>query len=117
MDTECEEHDGGQCAGSANNSACDVSTTEHMECSPGISGGNDLFSLALHELEAKAHQSGFSIHVVPYDGNCMFSALSYQLQSIGVSNSDKLRQMVAKKLSHMMPTMQTHELLMLKMNT
>ena len=62
IDTECEEHDGGQCAGSANNSACDVSTTEHMECSPGISDGNDLFSLALHELEAKARLSGFSIH-------------------------------------------------------
>ena len=98
MDTEREEHDGGQRAGSANNSACDVSTTEHMECSPGISEDNDSFSVALHELEAKAHQSGFSIHDVPYDGNCMFSALSYQLQSIGVSNSDELRQMVANYL-------------------
>ena len=90
MDTECEEHDGDQCAGSANNSACDVSTTEHMECSPGISDGNDLFSLALHELEAKARLSGFSIHDVPYDGNCMFSALSYQLQSTSLLQTDSL---------------------------
>ena len=69
MDTECEEHDGGQCAGNANNSACDVSTTEHMECSPGISDDNDSFSLALHKLETKARLSGFSIHDVPSDGN------------------------------------------------
>ena len=52
-----------------------------LECSQGISDGNDLFSLALHELEAKARLSDFSIHDVPYDGNCLFSALSYQLQS------------------------------------
>ena len=64
---------------------------------PGISDDNDSFSLALHELEAKARLNGFSIHNVTYDSNCMFSALSYQLKSTGVSNSE-LHQIVTNHL-------------------
>ena len=55
--------------------------SKSMECSS-ISDGNDVFSVALHKLEALACQNGFTIHPVPYDGNCMFSAVSYQLRTI-----------------------------------
>ena len=37
---------------------------------------------AVHKLETIASQIGFTIHDVPYyDGNCMFSAIAYQLNS------------------------------------
>ena len=73
--------------------------SESMECSS-ISDSNDVFSVALHKLEAVASQNGFTIHPVPSRGNCMFSAVSYQLQTSGVCNVDnnELRQMVANYL-------------------
>jgi len=51
-------------------------------------------------LETVAHQSGFIIHAVPYDGNCMFSAVSHQLQSAGICSveSNELREMVTNHL-------------------
>ena len=68
--------------------------SEPMECS------SDELSLALHKLKTLALQNGFAIYDVPYDGNCMFSAISHQLQTSDVCNVDssELRQMVA---SHM----------------
>ena len=39
------------------------------------------FSIALQQLRALAHQNSFTIQNVLYDGNCMFSAISYQLQN------------------------------------
>ena len=68
--------------------------SEPMECS------SDELSLALHKLKKMAFQNGFTIYDVPYDGNCMFSAISHQLQTSDVCNVDssELRQMVA---SHM----------------
>ena len=70
--------------------------SDSLECSS-ISDSNDV---ALHKLEAVASQNGFTIHPVPSDGNCMFSAVSYQLQTSGVCNVDnnELRQMVANYL-------------------
>ena len=55
---------------------------------------------AVHKLETIASQNGFTIHDVPYDGNCMFSAIAYQLNSSGVCdvNSNGLRQTIAKFL-------------------
>ena len=49
---------------------------------------------------SSAHQNSLTIHDVPYDGDCMFSAISYQLQKNGVCNADsnKLRQKVADHL-------------------
>ena len=41
----------------------------------------DAFSTAVHKLQTIASQNGFTIHDVPYDGNCMFSAIAYQLNS------------------------------------
>ena len=68
--------------------------SEPMECS------SDELSLALHKLKKLAFQNGFTIFDVPYDANCMFSAISHQLQTSDVCSIDssELRQMVA---SHM----------------
>ena len=49
--------------------------SEPMECS------GDELSLALQKLKKLALQNGFTIFDVPYDGNCMFSAISHQLQT------------------------------------
>ena len=64
-----------------------------MDCSD---NENDL-STAVHKLETIASQNGFTIHDVPYDGNCMFSAIAYQLNSSGVCDVDssRLRQTIA----------------------
>ena len=68
--------------------------SEPMECS------GDELSLALQKLKSLALQNGFAIYDVRYDGNCMFSAISHQLQTSDVCDVDssELRQMVA---SHM----------------
>ena len=52
---------------------------------------------AVHKLETIASQNGFTIHDVPYDGNCMFRAIAYQLNSTGVCDIDSngLRQTIA----------------------
>ena len=67
-----------------------------MECSD----NEDVLSTAVHKLETIASQIGFTIHDVPYDGNCMFSAIAYQLNSTGVCDvdSDGLRQTIAHYL-------------------
>ena len=101
MDTECEQLESNCYTDSAKNNSADVAVnveSESMECSS-ISD-SDVFSIALHKLGTLACQNGFTIHPVPSDGNCMFSAISYQLQSTGVCNVDnnELRQMVADYL-------------------
>ena len=65
-----------------------------------IHDGSNEFSTALCQLKVLACQNNFAIHDVPYDGNCMFSAVSYQLQTTGVCNveSSDLRQKVADHL-------------------
>ena len=70
-----------------------------MECSS-IHDDSDVFSTALHQLKVLASQNNFTVHNVPYDGNCMFSAASYQLQTTGVCcvDSSELRQKVADHL-------------------
>ena len=57
----------------------------------------DALSTAVHKLQTIASQNGFTIHDVPYDGNCMFSAIAYQLNSTGVCgvDSSRLRQTIA----------------------
>ena len=90
METECQ----GDSSGTAN-----VTTSvqnEPMECS----NDGDELSTALEQLKAFAKQNGFTIHNVPYDGDCMFSAISYQLQANDVCSADssELRQKVADYL-------------------
>ena len=60
----------------------------------------DEFSTALRQLKALACRNNFSVHDVPYDGNCIFNAVSYQLQTTGECNidSNELRQKVADHL-------------------
>ena len=90
MDTECESD-----SSATSNVAVSV-RNEPMECS----SNSDAFSTALQQLKSSAHQNSLTIHDVPYDGDCMFSAISYQLQKNGVCNADsnKLRQKVADHL-------------------
>ena len=92
MDTECELPDNGD--GNSTGVAMDVSET--ME----FSDDSDWFSIALQQLKALANQNNFLIHDVPYDGDCMFSAISYQLEDNGVCSGDSsvLRQKIADYL-------------------
>ena len=68
-----------------------------IEC---YDNNNDALTTAIHKLETLASQNGFTIHDVPCDGNCMFSAIVYQLNSTGVCDVDSngLRQMIADYL-------------------
>ena len=43
--------------------------------------GDDKITLAFDTLTAAAAELGYSIHDVPRDGNCLFSAIAYQLES------------------------------------
>ena len=55
-----------------------------MDCS----NSDDALLTAVHKLETIAGQNGFTIHDVPYDGNCMFSAIAYQLNSTSICDFD-----------------------------
>ena len=99
MDAECEQPQNDDCDGKcASNVAVDVES-EPMECSSTSYDSNE-FSIALSQLNALARLNSFTVNDVPYDGNCMFSAVSYQLQTSGVRNvdSNELRQKVADHL-------------------
>ena len=95
-----------------------------------ISDDSNEFSAALQQLKALVSQNSFTIHDVLYDGDCMFSAISYQLQNAGVCNADssELRQKVADHLEanaalyrdflcQPLTTMQTQSSQQLKMRT
>ena len=106
MHTEYKVPDNDHCADNASSSHCDVpilpvnEDCEHVECSLYTANGKSAFTVALHELEAMAHLKGFEVYNVPYDGNCMFSAISHQLQISDECNvdSDELRKMLANYL-------------------
>ena len=55
-----------------------------MDCSD----SNDPLVTAVHTPEAIASQNGFNIHEVPADGDCMFSAIAYQLNSSNICDVD-----------------------------
>ena len=96
MDTECDKPESD--SNGPANGAVNVES-EPMECCS-ISDDSNEFSTALQQLKALASQNSFTIHDVLYDGDCMFSAVSYQLQNTGVCNADssELRQNVADHL-------------------
>ena len=85
---------------------------EPMECTSGDDLSNDdqpmctsvntsnHVSVYTNMLESFARQHGFLVHNVPGDGDCLFSAVAYQLQNVGHDvNKSTLRQMVATYLS------------------
>ena len=45
---------------------------------------NDPLLLAMHKLQTIASRNGFVIHDVPADGDCMYSAIVYQLNIRGI---------------------------------
>ena len=99
MDAECEQPENDGCDNSSHTNVAVDEESEPMELYS-IHFDSDEFTTALCQLKVLAHQNNFAIHDVPYDGNCMFSAVSYQLQTSGVCNVDSsdLRQKVADHL-------------------
>ena len=67
-----------------------------MDCSD----SDDALLTAVHKLDTIASQNYLTIHDVVYDGNCMFSAIVYQLNSSNICDFDSnaLRQTVANYL-------------------
>ena len=80
--------------------------SEPMECEPSLTDGNnspllndstnDLVT-ASHRLTRVARENGFTIHNVPGDGNCLFNAVAYQLESVSAS---EMRESVANHLDN-----------------
>ena len=61
---------------------------EPMECESSMSGGNSSCSdiaIVFNRLTTLARENGFTVHDVPGDGNCLFNAVAYQLESVGAS--------------------------------
>ena len=72
-------------------------TVANVEVPMDYSDCNDPLLIAMHKLETVASQNGFTIRDVPADGDCMFSAIVYQLSNIGICvDSQTLRQNVAE---------------------
>ena len=67
-----------------------------MDCSE----SSDPLLTAMHTLKTIANENGFTVHDVPADGDCMFSAIAYQLNSSNICDVDSslLREMAAEYL-------------------
>jgi hypothetical protein len=79
--------------------------SQSMECCPSTGSlptDNNAFTTAFNVLETVARENGFAIHDVPYDGDCLFSSIAYQLEPTAASSIDKstLRQMAADYLEN-----------------
>ncbi len=63
--------------------------------------GSDDIATAYSALTAAAKELGYGIHEVPRNGNCMFAAVAYQIESIGMQGLDAqtLREMVMRYLT------------------
>ena len=74
---------------------------EPMECEPSMACGNNScdsgsdIAIASNRLTTLARDNGFTVHDVASDGNCLFSAVAYQLESVSAS---ELREIVANHL-------------------
>ena len=80
-----------------------TSSTQSVECHPhSLSSDDDVFTIAFNVLEQVAKENGFAIHNVPFDGDCLFSSIAYQLEPITAFSVDKntLRQMVVDHLEN-----------------
>ena len=75
---------------SVSNQPLDKDSTQSMEyCPSNPSSSNDALTVAFSVLERAARENGFAIHDVPYDGDCLFSSIAYQLESIAACRVDK----------------------------
>ena len=52
---------------------------------------------ATHALKKLASKKGFIVHEVPGDGNCLFSYIAHQLESV---NASEMREIVANHLDN-----------------
>ena len=97
--TSCTDNDCGH-----TNQSMNSDESQSMECSRTacLQSDDDPFTIAFNILETVARENGFAIQNVPYDGDCLFSSIAYQLKSIVTSSMDKntLRQMVADHLEN-----------------
>ena len=74
-----------------------VASDSTKQCnSSSVLNGNDSLEALFATLKAYAKEKGFVIHEVERDGDCLFSSVTYQLQSI--VNKSELRRMVANYL-------------------
>ena len=69
--------------------------SEPMECEPSVTDNNNSpllndstndLETASHRLTILARENGFTIHNVSGDGNCLFNAVAYQLESVSASD-------------------------------
>lgn len=79
---------------------------EPMECEPGLTHGHNACVLngsanhivaAWDRLTRLARENGFTVHDVPGDGNCLFNAVAYQLDSV---SANEMREIVANHLKN-----------------
>ncbi|MCG8625789.1 MAG: hypothetical protein MJE68_27790, partial [Proteobacteria bacterium] len=88
---------------SSSNQFVDKYDSRSMEYHPNsLSSDDNLFSIAFNVLEQVATENGFAIHNVPFDGDCLFSSIAYQLEPITACSIKKntLRQMVVDYLKN-----------------
>ena len=74
MDTECEQPENDGCDHSTHTNVAVDKESEPMK-HYSIQADRDEFTTALFQLKVLVRQNNFAIHDVPYDGNCMFSAV------------------------------------------
>ena len=84
----------------ASDKSINTDADDSMDTLPCSLPETEPFIVASNALEQLPYENGFAIHNVPSDGNCMFSAIAYQLQSMGICvvDSISLRHMVANHL-------------------
>lgn len=88
--------------GNANQPMDKDSTHSIDHCPSNLPSDNGAFTMAFNILERVAREKSFAIHDMPYDGNCLFSSIAYQLEPITECSIDNctLRQMVADHLEN-----------------
>ena len=91
QDNSASHNDSMECESSST-----ATTTNAKPCeSSSLNNPTNQLTTATNTLTALARQRGFSVHDVPGDGNCLFNAIAYQLQSV---SAREMRETVAKHL-------------------
>ena len=113
---EQRENDASYCSDSVNGEPTQDPITEHanstdndhdstlnedsqtMECSCSQPNFDDASTISFNTVEQAAQENSFAIHNVPFDGDCLFTSVGYQLEPIVDKNT--LRQMVINHLDN-----------------